>query len=45
MINSNVLKITLIPANIEENILQMKPIQICELIVYYVPRRTMRVIA
>ena len=25
------LKNTLIPANIEENILQMKPIQICEL--------------
>ena len=35
MINSKVLKITLIPANIEENILQVKPIQICELIVYY----------
>ena len=31
IIYSNVLKNTLIPANIEENILQMKPIQLCEL--------------
>ena len=31
IIYSNVLKNTLIPANIGENILQMKPIQICEL--------------
>ena len=31
IIYSNLLKNILIPANTEENILQMKPIQICEL--------------
>ena len=31
IIYSSALKNTLIPANIEENTLQMKPIQICEL--------------